>query len=104
LTPRAVVGALVGVAACALLMTRLDDAAFAATQSFLVVVGALLLLAVALAVPLRPLRLALFRAFGVPHAVHGPSTASPEEVRAMLPAIFAALACLAVAGLGALLR
>lgn len=102
--PLALVAQLVGLALVVVLVSRLPAETFAATQTFLLVAGALLLLAVALAVALRPVRLALFRAFGVRHNEEGPAAAGPEEMRALVRPVLAALACLAVAGLAALLR
>lgn len=97
---------IVGLLLATLLVARLPPDVFASTQAFLLVfAGALVLLAGAsiLLVPARRLQGALFLTpardepgvFGV---------AAPDEMRATLRPILAALAALAVAGLAAALR
>lgn len=104
LSPRAAGFQLLGLALVTWLTTFLSDEVWAITQAFLLVVAAGLLLVLALAMVLRPLRLAVFRLYGVAHDVSGPATATPEETRGLLLPLFTALACLFVAMAGAVLR
>lgn len=101
---RAIVIQVVGFGLATFFLMRLPDPAFGQAQSFLLVFGALLLLLVAVAIVMRPVRHALFRFYGVRYSENGPATADPEEMRAMLPALVPALVALAAAGLAALLR
>lgn len=101
---RALVLQAIGFGLATFFLVRLPDAAFGQAQTFLLVFGALLLLLVAVAIVVRPVRLALFRFYGVRHAEAGPATADPEEMRLLLPALVPALVALAAAGVAALLR
>lgn len=102
--PRAAFFQVAGLLVVTWLTTRLPDDVWALTQAVLLVVSALLLLVLALAMVVRPLRLMLFRLYGVAHDVDGPNAATPEETRGLLAPLFTALACLFVAMTGTLLR
>lgn len=101
---RTIVLQLVGLALVTLLVSRLPDDVFALTQTLLLVAASLLLLAVALAVVVRPIRLRLFQLYGVAHDTAGPATADGEEARGLVGPVLTALACLFVAMVSALLR
>ncbi|HEX2022073.1 MAG TPA: hypothetical protein VHH36_05125 [Candidatus Thermoplasmatota archaeon] len=90
----------------AVVLSRLPAQAFASAQATLVVASGVLLLALAAAVLLAPVRRVLARAFLTPPPREAGAFALPQgdEARGLVRPALAALACLAAAGMAALLR
>lgn len=101
---RGVILQLIGVALATFFLTRLPEREFGQAQTILLAFAGIVLLVVALAVVLRPVRHALFRFYGVAYAEEGPAMAEAEDVRGLLPAVATALVALVAAGLAAFLR
>lgn len=96
---------IVGVLLVTVLVSRLPEDVFRTTQGFLVGAAAVILLLLALAVFFVPARRALGRLFTFETPASGAiAMAKPEEWRDLVKPLFSALVCLAVAGVGALLR
>lgn len=95
-----------GLVAITLLVSSLPDATFAATQTALLVAAGALVLLAAAALFLAPARRLQRVIFMTPaHETAGVfAVATPEEMRASLRPVLAALAALAVAGAAAALR
>lgn len=96
---------IVGLALIVLILSRLPDDVYATTQTMLLLVSGALLLLFAAGVVLSPSRRLLGRLFGYDVAARAAfTTATGDELRAMLRPVFVALVCLAAAGLPTLLR
>lgn len=98
--------ALAGFVALLWLVSRLPDAVFGTTQTFLLVAAALILLLVAGAMFLLPARRLLASVFVLPLRREGPVFGMPpeDELRTVFRPLVAAGVCLAVAMLAGLLR
>lgn len=104
--PLRMLAALLGLALATWLTTRMPDEAFGMAQAFLLfVAGALMLLAAAatLLVPARRLQGALFPSEAVDES-GVLVVASPAQMRASVAPVLSALACVAVALVGAAMR